>query len=148
MSRMTKPAAERLAEFIHQYRRDLGHSNWDPPGIVAALGKAAPLADATDVVTAITRLAENGLLRSPALLPDPGAHWPTRGAGSAPRRGDHTMRCPEHDERLPCEPCRTDAGPPPADVLAETRAALEAAKTTHHQRDAAKAEREARRTDD
>lgn len=142
MSRMTKPAAERLAEFIHQYRRDLGHSSWDPPGIVAALGKAAPLADATDVVTAITRLAENGSLRTPAILPDPGPHWPTREAGAAPRRGDHTMTCPEHAERLPCGQCVANAGAPPAEVLGDIRAALDAAKTTHHQRDAEKAARE------
>ena len=143
MSRMTKPAAERLAAFIHQYRRDLGHSSWDPPGIVAALGRAAPLADATDVVTAITRLAENGELRTPAILPDPGPHWPTREAGAAPRRGDHTMTCPEHTERLPCGQCVADTGAPPAEVLGDIRAALDAAKTTHHQRDAEKAAREA-----
>ena len=52
------------------------------------------------------------------------------------------MTCPEHAERLPCGRCIADTGAPPAEVLGDIRAALDAAKTTHHQREAEKAARE------
>ena len=97
--------------------------------IIAKLREAAPTASSFDLARAAINLAENRDLRTPAILPNPGPHW-TRHDGTKPaHRGDHTMRCPEHDQRLPCEPCKTDITPPPEDVRAEVRAALEEAKT-------------------
>lgn len=51
--------------------------------------------------------------------------------------------CPEHGGALPCPVCRLH-GPPPG-FFDAVRADLERAKTTHHQRDAEKAAREARK---
>ena len=54
--------------------------------------------------------------------------------------------CPEHGGALPCPVC--NVVPMPDGFMDSVRAALDAAKTTHHQRDAEKAAREARRADD
>lgn len=134
---MTKVQAEALAAFVARIRPE-----WRPAGILAALEKAAPTADVHDVACALIRLAEDATVKTPGLLPQPGPHW-LKADGSKPaRRGDHTMTCPEHAERLPCGRCIADTGAPPAEVLGDIRAALDAAKTTHHQRDAEKAARE------
>lgn len=134
---MTKVQAEALAAFVARIRPE-----WRPAGILAALEKAAPTADVHDVACALIRLAEDATVKTPGLLPQPGPHW-LKADGSKPaRRGDHTMTCPEHAERLPCGRCIADTGAPPAEVLGDIKAALDAAKTTHHQRDAEKAARE------
>ena len=136
--KMTKVQAEALAAFVARIRPE-----WRPAGILAALEKAAPTADVHDVACALIRLAEDATVKTPGLLPQPGPHW-LKADGSKPaRRGYHTMTCPEHAERLPCGRCIADTGAPPAEVLGDIRAALDAAKTTHHQRDAEKAAREA-----
>lgn len=135
--KMTKVQAEALAAFVARIRPE-----WRPAGILAALEKAAPTADVHDVACALIRLAEDATVKTPGLLPQPGPHW-LKADGSKPaRRGDHTMRCPEHAEHLPCGRCIADTGAPPAEVLGDIRAALDAAKTTHHQREAEKAARE------
>lgn len=134
---MTKVQAEALAAFVARIRPE-----WRPAGILAALEKAAPTADVHDVACALIRLAEDATVKTPGLLPQPGPHW-LKADGSKPaRRGDHTMTCPEHAEHLPCGRCIADTGAPPAEVLGDIRAALDAAKTTHHQREAEKAARE------
>lgn len=139
--RMTKVQAEALAAFVARIRPE-----WRPAGILTALEKAAPTADAHDVACALIRLAEDATVKTPGLLPQPGPHW-LKADGSKPaRRGDHTMTCPEHAEHLPCGRCIADTGAPPAEVLGDIRAALDAAKTTHHQREAEKAAREARKS--
>ena len=51
--------------------------------------------------------------------------------------------CPEHGGALPCPACAPK--PPPDGFFDAIRRDLEAAKTTHHQRDAEKAAREARK---
>lgn len=138
---MTKVQAEALAAFVARIRPE-----WRPAGILAALEKAAPTADVHDVACALIRLAEDATVKTPGLLPQPGPHW-LKADGSKPaRRGDHTMTCPEHAEHLPCGRCIADTGAPPAEVLGDIRAALDAAKTTHHQREAEKAAREARKS--
>lgn len=139
--KMTKVQAEALAAFVARIRPE-----WRPAGILAALEKAAPTADVHDVACALIRLAEDATVKTPGLLPQPGPHW-LKADGSKPaRRGDHTMTCPEHAEHLPCGRCIADTGAPPAEVLGDIRAALDAAKTTHHQREAEKAAREARKS--
>lgn len=138
--RMTEVQAQALAAFVSRVRTD-----WNPPGILAALEKAAPTADVHDVACALIRLAEDGTVKTPGLLPQPGPHWLKPDGSKPARRGDHTLTCPEHAERLPCGRCIADTGAPPAEVLGDIRAALDAAKTTHHQRDAEKAAREATR---
>lgn len=139
--RMTKVQAEALAAFVARIRPE-----WRPAGILTALEKAAPTADVHDVACALIRLAEDATVKTPGLLPQPGPHW-LKADGSKPaRRGDHTMTCPEHAEHLPCGRCIADTGAPPAEVLGDIRAALDAAKTTHHQREAEKAAREARKS--
>lgn len=135
--RMTKVQAEALAAFVARIRPE-----WRPAGILAALEKAAPTADVHDVACALIRLAEDATVKTPGLLPQPGPHWLKPDGSKPARRGDHTMTCPEHAERLPCGRCIADTGAPPAEVLGAIRAALDAAKTTHHQRDAEKAARE------
>lgn len=135
--RMTKVQAEALAAFVARVRPE-----WRPAGILAALEKAAPTADVHDVACALIRLAEDATVKTPGLLPQPGPHWLKPDGSEPARRGDHTMTCPEHAERLPCGRCIADTGAPPAEVLGDIRAALDAAKTTHHQRDAEKAARE------
>lgn len=139
--RMTKVQAEALAAFVARIRPE-----WRPAGILTALEKAAPTADVHDVACALIRLAEDATVKTPGLLPQPGPHW-LKADGSKPaRRGDHTMRCPDHGQPyLRCtepECAAIDGGPPPADAKAEIAKALDAAKTTHHQREAEKAARE------
>ena len=134
---MTKVQAEALAAFVARIRPE-----WRPAGILAALEKAAPTADVHDVACALIRLAEDATVKTPGLLPQPGPHWLKPDGSKPTRRGDHTMTCPEHAEHLPCGRCIADTGAPPAEVLGDIRAALDAAKTTHHQREAEKAARE------
>lgn len=135
--KMTKVQAEALAAFVARVRPE-----WRLAGILAALEKAAPTADVHDVACALIRLAEDATVKTPGLLPQPGPHWLKPDGSKPARRGDHTMTCPEHAERLPCGRCIADTGAPPAEVLGDIRAALDAAKTTHHQRDAEQAARE------
>lgn len=139
--RMTKVQAEALAAFVARIRPE-----WRPAGILAALEKAAATADVHDVACALIRLAEDATVKTPGLLPQPGPHWLKPDGSKPTRRGDHTMTCPEHAERLPCGRCIADTGAPPAEVIGDIRAALDAAKTTHHQRDAEKAAREEKKS--
>lgn len=139
--KITKVQAEALTAFVVRVRPE-----WRPAGVMAALEKAADTADVHDVACALIRLAQDTTVHTPGLLPHPGPHW-IRHDGSKPaRRGDHTMRCPEHDQRLPCEPCKTDITPPPEDVRAEMRAALEEAKTKNAKDANDRREREARKS--
>ena len=60
--------------------------------------------------------------------------------------GAHPNRrptCPEHGGPLPCPACAPKE--PPPGFFDAIRRDLEQAKTTHHQRDAEKAQREARK---
>ena len=137
---MTKVQAEALAAFVARVRPE-----WRPAGILAALEKAAATADVHDVACALIRLAEDATVKTPGLLPQPGPHWLKPDGSKPARRGDHTLTCPEHAERLPCGRCIADTGAPPAEVL-DIKAALDAAKTTHHQREAEKAAREEKKS--
>lgn len=122
---MTKVQAEALAAFVARIRPE-----WRPAGILAALEKAAPTADVHDVACALIRLAEDGTVRTPGLLPQPGPHWAKPNGEHAPRRGDHTMRCPEHPTQpMPCVECRQDRAPMPDGFMTQAAAAIEAGRT-------------------
>lgn len=146
MTRMDEKQMEMLARLVWMLRKADGAPEWDGPGIIAKLREAAPTASSWDLARAAINLAENRELRTPGVLSQPGPHWLKHDGTKPARRGDHTMRCPDHGEPyLRCEQCAAiKAGPPPEDVQAEVRAALEQAKTTHHQREAAQAERKTR----
>ena len=146
-SRMTETQAQALAALIVRLRAADGMPEWDNAGIIAKLREAAPTASSWDLARAALNLAENRDLRTPGVLPQPGPHWSKPDGSKPPRRGDHTMRCPEHGERLSCTPCNADVRPPSPDELAAMRAETEKAKTTHHQRDAEKAAREEAKRD-
>lgn len=141
---MSGVQAQALAAFVSRIRPE-----WNVKGIVSALEKAAPTGDVHDVACALIRLAADPTVKTPGMLPQPGAHWLKPDGTKPHRRGDHTMTCPDPDhggERMPCGQCASNTGAPPAEVQAEIRAALEAAKTTHQQRAAEKAAREARKS--
>jgi hypothetical protein len=110
MTTMTRVQAEALAAFVSRMRPE-----WRPAGIVAALEKAAPTADAWDVAHALLNLAAEPSVLTPGLLPGPGPHW-RRDDGTKPaRRGDHDMPCVDHPGRThPC-PLHVAAPPPVGD---------------------------------
>lgn len=124
MTTMTEVQAQALAAFVTRIRPE-----WNVGGIVAALKQVAATGDVHDVSCALIRLASDKSVLTPGLLTQQGWWWLKPDGSKPQRRGDHTMRCPEHDQRLPCEPCKTDITPPPEDVRAEVRAAIEEAKT-------------------
>lgn len=70
MMSITKAQAQALATFVSRIRDD-----WDHPGIVAAIEKAATLGTPAEIGTALCRLAANEEHRTPAFLPEPGQHW-------------------------------------------------------------------------
>ena len=143
MTILDKPRAQAAATLAIQLRKLAGFTEWHMAGTLSALEAAAATASAFEVSQAIVRLAAMPEMKTPALLAQPGPGWPTAHDGSTiRRRGDHTMTCPEHAERLPCGRCVADTGAPPAEVLGDIRAALDAVKTTHHQREAEKAARD------
>lgn len=59
-------------------------------------------------------------------------------------RPNRHATCPEHGGPRPCPACAPKE--PPPGLFEQIRRDLEAAKTKNHQRDAAQAEREARRS--
>ncbi len=120
---MTRAQGVAIATAVQQVRPE-----WDHPGILAALEKAAPLGTPAEVAAAAFRLAGNLQVRTPGMLSQPGAHW------RAPADGGPTVsvvvtRCGEHPAHpaAHCPEC-----PSPADVAkvdhaaraAEVKAAL------------------------
>lgn len=98
MSHMDERQIEHLARLIWMLRQADGMPEWDGAGIIAKLREAAPTASSWDLARAAINLAENAALRTPGVLPQTGPHW-LRPDGTKPaRRGDSTMRCPEHGE--------------------------------------------------
>jgi hypothetical protein len=122
MTTMTKVQAEALAAFVSRMRPE-----WRTVGIVAALEKAAPTADAWDVAHALLNLTAEPSVLTPGLLPGPGPHW-RRDDGSKPaRRGDHDVHCPEHPSSVhPCPQCAAKRCTPDPVEHADYLAAKEA----------------------
>ena len=84
---ITTAKIQALTALIGTLRKD-----WDLPGIRHALGRASKLGSAADLAVAACRCAADPEMRTPALIPQPGAHWQGTNAG---RRMAPTM-CPEH----------------------------------------------------
>ena len=84
---MTQPKLQALTALLHQIRKD-----WDLPGIRAALGRATHLGSAADLAVAACRCAADPEMRTPGLIPQPGAHWHGTATG---KRMAPTM-CPDH----------------------------------------------------
>lgn len=122
MMRISQSQAQALAAFVSRIRPD-----WDHPGIVAAIAKAAPIATPADIGVALCRLAANLELRTPALLAEPGAHWQGTVTGSRPL----PIMCPLHpSEKTPpwCRQCADDLARTDQEAgIAEARAALASA---------------------
>lgn len=108
--RITTAQTQALATFVSRLRDD-----WDHPGIVAAITKAAPIATPADIGTALCRLAGNLELRTPATLASPGPHWRDTETG---KRSLPDL-CPEHRAQKAgaCPECIARAVP--ADRAAE-----------------------------
>jgi hypothetical protein len=103
---ITKTEAQALATFISRVRTD-----WDHPGVMAAIHKARDLGSAAAIGAALCRLAENTQLRTPALLAEPGAHW----AGTTVATRQPPQRCTDHPTQPAgrCTQCEHLATPPP-----------------------------------
>ena len=123
MMHLNETQAQALAAFIGRVRPD-----WDHPGIMAALKKAAPLGSGAAVGAALCKLAENMELRTPALLADPGSHW----AGTTVASRQPPSMCPEHpaEKAGACQQCAAAALADPDAIRAKAdavRAALRSA---------------------
>ena len=138
---LTNTQIERLAGMANQLRPE-----WPVNSLVTFIRKHRTRAY-RDLAVALSWVATDDASHTPARLDENGPWWKAAAvAEGGARRGDHTMRCPEHDQRLPCEPCKTDVTPPPEDVLAKARAALEEAKTKNAKSANDRREREARKS--
>lgn len=129
--RITRVQAEALGVLATRLRPD-----WDHPGVMAAIERARDTADALDLCRALLNLAGNPALTSPGMLPKPGRHWTRADGAPTPRRGDHTMHCPDHpDQPQPC-PQRHYTGPDlTTEEVAANAAALREELRTHRPRD-------------
>lgn len=67
---ITKTQAQQLAVFLHSLRRD-----WDPAGIVHALGMAKGRGSVDALAVAAVRAAMVPGNRTPAVIGQSGAHW-------------------------------------------------------------------------
>lgn len=96
---MTKAQGEALVALLHQLRHD-----WDTPGIRVAVQRAQDLGSPAEVATAACRVAGNTAAKTPALIPEPGAHW----QGTAVGQRQAPLMCPDHPQhRLTrCDPCQ------------------------------------------
>jgi hypothetical protein len=113
MTQMTKVQAEALTALITRLRPE-----WRPVGVMAALEKCAPTADAFDVCRALVNLAQDPTVLTPGLLDKPGPHWRKPSGDMPGRRGDHDVRCGEHPNQIlprctECEEEKAGKGPTP-----------------------------------
>lgn len=127
---------------------DTLRTDWDVPGIAAAISRAKHRAPVDELAIALIRLTNRADLRSPALLVEDGPHW--RGLEEAAKtlRPADLARCVKdgHERALlPCRLCASehkalpdDAPPPPgiapdpeqADINARGARRARAALTT------------------
>lgn len=70
-----------LAKFIHELRGD-----WDEPGLVDQISKAAIMASAPAVAIAAIKAAASAKNRTPAVIPLDGEHWRVTAADAKPVR--------------------------------------------------------------
>lgn len=123
-SALTRPMAQRLAEFIHMTRPE-----WNTPGILSALEQASTTTDALSIARALVNIADDPTVKTPGMLTRPGQHWRTPAGELPPRRGDHNVPCPDHpgDHDMPCPNPSTLTPEQVAQLAAEAKAALAAA---------------------
>lgn len=127
---MTRVQAEALATLVGRLRTD-----WDHRGIVAAIERAVPTANAWDISHALLHLAEDRAVKTPGMLVQPGKHWRKPDGTATPRRGDHAVRCPEHPlSVMPCPECVAKRVPPPVGFHETVAEALERGKAAHRER--------------
>lgn len=86
---LTKPQAQQLAAFLHTIRAD-----WDPAGIVHALGVARGRGSVDALAVAAVRAAVDPLNRTPAVIGRSGAHWV--GAHVVRQGPERELHCVEH----------------------------------------------------
>lgn len=86
---MTKAQAQALAVFIHSIRSD-----WDPRGIVSALGLARGRGGVDALAVAAVRAAMVPSNRTPAVIGQSGPHWV--GAFVERQGPERERECPEH----------------------------------------------------
>lgn len=133
MSQITKTEAEALAAYICRVRGD-----WDHPGVVAAIRKAAHCGTPLEIGVALCTIAKDRSLRTPALLAEKGRHWTQEGAPVGPNASNDTP-CGIHRLSLPCPACREDEDANPIDpdalaqLLAQTRAEVAANAARYRQ---------------
>lgn len=134
---MTQTQGQALAAFVARIRTD-----WDQPGILAAIAKAQTLGTPVQVARALINLADNTDLRTPAILAQPGSHWLAPDGSHVQRRGDNDVRCPDHSMSvMPCPQCEAKRCDPTDDYLA-AKAALPKRAPSPTQRHLADIERE------
>jgi len=102
--RISRVEAQALAAFVSRIRDD-----WQQPGIVAAIEKAAPLGSPAAIGAALCMLAENLELRTPALLAETGPHW----TGTTVAKLTPPVMCVDHpaEPARECRECRALAVP-------------------------------------
>jgi len=106
MTRFSRADTEALATFTRRLRPD-----WNHPGIITAID-ACREGSLSEVAVALIRLAEDGTVTTPALLPRPGRHWMRAAVGDAPAGPNlrNSIPCHVHpDQVMPCPTCRHDA---------------------------------------
>ena len=95
---INRAQTEALATLTTRLRPD-----WDHPGIVAAILRAADKGAPLDIAHALLTLAEDNQLRSPALLAADGRHWLRRDGRPTGPRTTSNVPCPDHPEQdMPC----------------------------------------------
>jgi hypothetical protein len=132
MTRFSRADTEALATFTRRLRPD-----WNHPGIVSAI-EACRDGSLSEVAVALIRLAEDGSVTTPALLPRTGRHWTRAGRDDAPAGPNTRNRdlCPLHGEdRATCPQCKAETGEPVRPgFVADLIASLPKSPASHRER--------------
>ena len=126
-----------LAGLIRSFRRDRRTgTDWDMPGIHAAIVKAEQVADSgVQLAAAALAAAANPEVKTPGWIARPGRHWPDLGDGHRkhPTRVTTDVPCPDHEgHTMPCRACQAVSRRPTPE---ETAALKAAARTGIERRD-------------
>lgn len=97
---MNEQQARAVAFIVNAIRPD-----WDPAGIVAALGRARAMGGVAEVTIAAIRAATNPAAQTPAVIHMQGPHWSTTGPTTSPPPPT-VDACPVHDHIRPAHNCR------------------------------------------
>jgi len=126
MTEISRDQAQAIAQAVTALRPD-----WQPQGIVKALGDARARGTAFEVAHAALYAAADPTNRTPAVIPLAGAHWARAKASSTQTGGDNmpgVTRCevPGHEaERAHnCRSCQSER------IAAPSMATTTAAQTT------------------